>query len=140
MAIGDGLIDPYNEWDYGPVMYQFGLIDERQLEYVNLQTQLARHAIELKEYLVAYSLFGFIIDEFYSNAHWFTWCLQLFINTRGTRVGLFMSHGWQPARIVERFMWEISLTTMVVQRLVRALANDVMQSIVGKVAVICQQL
>jgi len=33
MAIGDGLIDPYNEWDYGPVMYQFGLIDERQLEY-----------------------------------------------------------------------------------------------------------
>jgi hypothetical protein len=48
MAIGDGLIDPINQWDYGPVMYRIlDLIDERQLEYVNLQTcwQKKRHCI-----------------------------------------------------------------------------------------------
>ncbi len=37
--------------DYEPVMYQVGLIDELQLEYVNLQTQLTRNAIESKQYL-----------------------------------------------------------------------------------------
>ncbi|CAM4820506.1 unnamed protein product [Rotaria magnacalcarata] len=52
MAIDDGLIDPYNQWDYGLVMYQVGLIDEQELERVSIQTQLGRRAIELKQYLL----------------------------------------------------------------------------------------
>ena len=56
IAIGDGWIDPYIQWDFGPVLYQFGLIDEYQLEYANLQAQLVRRAIELKQYDLANEL------------------------------------------------------------------------------------
>ncbi|CAF3716175.1 unnamed protein product, partial [Rotaria socialis] len=59
MAIGDGLIDPYNQWDYGPVMYQFGLTDKQELERVNIQTELGRRAIEAKQCLLAH----LVLDE-----------------------------------------------------------------------------
>ena len=67
MAIGDGLVDPYNQWDYGPAMYQMGLIDERELEYINLLTELARQAIRQGEYRQAYSIFGDLFDNVYPN-------------------------------------------------------------------------
>src|ERR1700722_944984 len=57
MAIGDGLVDPYNELDYGPAFYQFGLIDEEQLSYVNLRTRLAQYAILQGRFRDAYQLF-----------------------------------------------------------------------------------
>ena len=67
MAIGDGLVDPYNQWDYGPAMYKMGLIDERELEYINLLTELAREAIRQGQYRQAYSIFGDLFDNVYLN-------------------------------------------------------------------------
>ncbi|CAM2706302.1 unnamed protein product [Rotaria socialis] len=65
MAIGDGLIDPYNQWDYGPVMYQVGLTDKQELERVNIQTELGRRAIEAKQYLLAHLVLDEIMGIFY---------------------------------------------------------------------------
>ncbi|CAF4082433.1 unnamed protein product [Rotaria sp. Silwood2] len=132
MAIGDGLIDPYNEWDYGPAMYQFGLIDEQQLERVNLQTSLARTAIELKQYLLAYAIFSNLMDLFYTE-----------------KTGLNDVYNYLLTQYPEAFSYYVPWVTASENRrkihvghqryndgaaVDIALANDIMQSIVGKVA------
>jgi len=134
MAIGDGLIDPYNEWDYGSVMYQVGLIDERQLEYVNLQTQLARRAIELEQYLVAYGLFSNILDVFYTNA---TGLNDVYNYLRKQTQEAFDYYvPWVTASENRRKIHVGNLTYNDGDAVGTALANDVMQSIVGKFTVI----
>ncbi|CAF4076403.1 unnamed protein product [Rotaria sordida] len=134
MAIGDGLIDPYNEWDYGPVMYQFGLIDERQLEYVNLQTLLARNAIRLEEYSLAYDLFGNLFDEFYSNATGLNDVYNYLLTQLPAAFGYYVP--WVTASENRRKIHVGNLTYNDGTRVQMGLSNDVMQTIVGKVAVI----
>jgi vitellogenic carboxypeptidase-like protein len=134
MAVGDGLIDPYNEWDYGPVMYQFGLIDERQLEYVNLQTQLARNAIRLGQYSLAYDLFGNLFDAFYTNA---TGLNDVYNYLRKQTQEAFDYYvPWVTASENRRKIHVGNLTYNDGDAVGTALANDVMQSIVGKFTVI----
>ena len=134
MAIGDGLIDPYNQWDYGSVMYQVGLIDERQLEYVNLQAQLARRAIELKQYLVAYGLFSNILDNFYANATGLHDVYNYILTEGESDLGYYVP--WVTASDNRRKIHVGNLTYNGGGDVGDALANDVMQSIVNKVAVI----
>ena len=134
MAIGDGLIDPYNEWDYGPVMYQFGLIDERQLEYVNLQTALARNAIRLEQYSLAYDLFGNLFDEFYSNTTGLNDVYNYLLTQLPDAFGYYVP--WVTASDNRRKIHVGNLTYNDGERVRIGLANDVMQTIVGKVAVI----
>ena len=134
MAIGDGLIDPYNQWDYGSAMYQFGLIDEEELESANLLTELARDAIARKDYLIAYALFSELTGSFY---------------TKNT--GLDDIYNYKLTRSPEEFDYYVPWVTASAHRrqihvgnlaynggaAVQAnLADDVMQSIVGKVATI----
>mgnify|MGYP001138158519 FL=1 len=134
MAIGDGLIDPYNEWDYGPVMYQFGLIDERQLEYVNLQTQLARNAIRLGEYSLAYELFGNLFDEFYTNATGLNDVYNYILTDLPDSFSYYVP--WVTTSESRRKIHVGNLTYNDGDRVRVGLASDVMQTIVGKVAVI----
>ena len=134
MAIGDGLIDPINQWDYGPVMYQVGLIDERQLEYVNLQTQLARRAIELGQYTLAYDLFGNIIDNFYSNATGLHDVYNYILAYGESDMDYYGR--WVTASENRRKIHVGNLTYNGGGDVGDALASDVMQTIVGKVAVI----
>jgi vitellogenic carboxypeptidase-like protein len=134
MAIGDGLIDPYNEWDYGPVMYQFGLIDERQLEYVNLQTALARNAIRLEQYALAYDLFGNLFDEFYTNATGLNDVYNYLLTQLPDAFGYYVP--WVTASEHRQQIHVGNLTYNDGDRVRTGLANDVMQTIVGKVAVI----
>ncbi|CAF0746117.1 unnamed protein product [Adineta ricciae] len=134
MAIGDGLIDPYNQWDYGSALYQFGLIDEVELERVNLESDLARTAIELKQYLVAYALFSNLLDEFYTD-----------------KTGLHNVYNYLQTQMSDSFNYYIPWVTASDNRrkihvgnlryndgdvVGIALANDMMQSIVNKVTVI----
>mgnify|MGYP001107193168 FL=1 len=134
MAIGDGLIDPINQWDYGPVMYQVGLIDERQLEYVNLQTQLARRAIELGQYTLAYDLFGNIIDNFYSNATGLHDVYNYILAYGESDMDYYGR--WVTASENRRKIHVGNLTYNGGGDVGDALANDVMQTIINKVAVI----
>jgi vitellogenic carboxypeptidase-like protein len=134
MAIGDGLIDPYNEWDYGPVMYQFGLIDERQLEYVNLQTQLARNAIRLRQFSLAYDIFGNLFDEFYTNSTGLNDVYDYLLTQLPAAFDYYVP--WVTASENRQKIHVGNLTYNDGDAVNKALANDVMQSIVGKVAVI----
>jgi vitellogenic carboxypeptidase-like protein len=134
MAVGDGLIDPYNEWDYGPVMYQFGLIDERQLEYVNLQTALARNAIKLEQYSLAYDLFGSLFDEFYNNATGLDDVYNYLLTQLPDSFSYYVP--WVTASENRNKIHVGNLTYNAGDRVRVGLANDVMQTIVGKVAVI----
>jgi len=134
MAIGDGLIDPYNEWDYGPVMYQFGLIDERQLEFVNLQTQLARNAIRLGEYSLAYELFGNLFGEFYTNATGLNDVYNYILTDLPDSFSYYVP--WVTTSESRRKIHVGNLTYNDGDRVRVGLASDVMQTIVGKVAVI----
>jgi len=134
MAIGDGLIDPYNEWDYGPVMYQFGLIDERQLEYVNLQTALARNAIRLEQYSLAYELFGSLFDEFYSNGTGLNDVYNYLLTQSPEAFDYYVP--WVTASENRHKIHVGNLTYNGGEAVSTALANDVMQSIIGKVSAI----
>jgi vitellogenic carboxypeptidase-like protein len=134
MAIGDGLIDPYNEWDYGPVMYQFGLIDEQELERVNLQTDLARTAIELKQYLLAYALFSNLLDLFYTEKTGLNDVYNYLLTQSPESFGYYVP--WVTASDNRRKIHVGNLTYNDGAVVGAALANDIMQSIVDKVAVI----
>lgn len=134
MAIGDGLIDPYNQWDYGPAMYQFGLIDERQLEYVNLQTQLARHAIGLGQYSLAYDIFNNLFGDFFTNATGLNDVYNYLLTDLPDSFGYYVP--WVTASENRRKIHVGNLTYNDGDRVRVGLASDVMQTIVGKVAVI----
>ena len=134
MAIGDGLIDPYNQWDYGSAMYQFGLIDEEELDTVNILTGLARDAIGREDYLLAYSLFSELTGSLYTKT-----------------TGLNDIYNYKLTQSPEEFDYYVPWVTASEHRrqihvgnlpynggaaVQINLANDVMQSIVSKVATI----
>lgn len=134
MAIGDGLIDPYNQWDYGPAMYQMGLIDEGQLEYVNLLTALAREAIRQGQYRQAYSIFSDLFDNVYSNMTGMI-DAESYLRTNFPE-DLFYYIPWMMANEHRRQIHVSNMTYNDGAKLQIALQDDAMQSITSKVAVI----
>jgi vitellogenic carboxypeptidase-like protein len=134
MAIGDGWIDPYNELDYGPVMHQLGLIDEHQLEYVNLQTLLARNAIQLQQYSLAADVFWNLVEVFYSNATGLHDVYDYLLTHSPEAFDYYVP--WVTASENRRKIHVGNLTYNDGDAVSAALYSDVMQAIVGKVAVI----
>ncbi|XP_075883517.1 putative serine carboxypeptidase CPVL [Nelusetta ayraudi] len=76
MAIGDGLCDPEMMLGgYGDFMYQTGMIDEQQRDYVDQQTSLGTKLIQQKKWLEAFEVFDSLLNgditsvpSFYQNA------------------------------------------------------------------------
>ncbi|CAF0794133.1 unnamed protein product [Didymodactylos carnosus] len=62
IAIGNGWTDPYRQYEYGPLLYQIGLIDDQQLFYFNLQSSLLRYAISQNRFLDAFYISDALID------------------------------------------------------------------------------
>ncbi|CAF0954236.1 unnamed protein product [Didymodactylos carnosus] len=133
MAVGDGLIDPFNQWDYGPVLFQLGLIDQRQLSYVNLQAALARYYIEQKNFTAAHIIFDNFFD-YYSNATGLNDIYNYLLTEQPEDLGYYV-----PFITSEDHRRQIhvgNLTYNNGQKVYDALSDDMMQSIVGKVTVI----
>ncbi|CAF4219433.1 unnamed protein product [Rotaria sp. Silwood2] len=134
MAIGDGLVDPYNQGDYGPAMYQMGLIDQRQLEYINLLTSLAREAIWEGQYRQAYSIFGDLFDNIYSNMTGMI-DAENYLRTDFPEE-LFYYIPWVMASEHRRQIHVGNMTYNDGEKVQIALQDDAMQSIASKVALI----
>ncbi|CAF0812089.1 unnamed protein product [Adineta steineri] len=62
LSMGNGWTDPYRQYVYGPLLYQIGLIDDNQLFYINLQSDLIRYAISQKRFTDAFTLSDSLID------------------------------------------------------------------------------
>ncbi|CAF0883649.1 unnamed protein product [Didymodactylos carnosus] len=62
ICIGDGWTDPYSQYEYGPLLFQIGLIDSNQLSYFQLQTALIRYAMEQDRYMDAFRLSDALMD------------------------------------------------------------------------------
>lgn len=83
MAIGDGLCDPeLMLGGYGEFLYQTGMIDERQKEYVNQQTDLGVKLIQEQKWVDAFKVFDKLLNgdvdpypSFFQNA---TGCTNYF--------------------------------------------------------------
>ncbi|CAG2165252.1 unnamed protein product [Oppiella nova] len=73
IAIGNGWIDPVTQLGYGPFLYQTGLIDENQRDYVNTETNKAIEFINNKNYLDAFKTIDILtglwsMDSYFRNA------------------------------------------------------------------------
>ncbi|CAF3984643.1 unnamed protein product [Rotaria sp. Silwood1] len=62
LSMGNGWTDPYRQYVYGPLLYQIGLIDDNQLFYINLQSDLVRYAISQKRFTDAFTISDSLID------------------------------------------------------------------------------
>ncbi|CAF1151185.1 unnamed protein product [Rotaria sordida] len=62
LSMGNGWTDPYRQYVYGPLLYQIGLIDDNQLFYINLQSDLVRYAISQKRFSDAFTISDSLID------------------------------------------------------------------------------
>ncbi|CAF2599343.1 unnamed protein product [Rotaria sp. Silwood2] len=134
MAVGDDLIDAYNQWDYGPAMYQMGLIDQLQLEYLNLLTALAREAIQQGQYRQAYSIFGDLFDNFCPNKAGMI-DADNYLRTDFPEE-LFYYIPWVTASEHRRQIHVGNMTYNDGEKVQIGLQDDVMHSIASKVAVI----
>ncbi len=134
MAMGDSFTDPYNQWDYGPVMYQIGLIDESQLEYVNLQTQLARRAIELEQWSIANDICDNLFEIFYHNATGLYDIANYLLTIEPEAFYYFVP--WVIESENRHKIHVGNLTFNDGNKVSDVLGDDIMQSIVGKLAVI----
>lgn len=132
IAIGDGLVDPYNQWDYGPAMYQMGLIDEQQLEYINLLSAMARDAIWNRDYRRAYSFFGEIFDSYYPNTTGMI-DAENYLRTNFPDE-IFYYIPWVTANEHRRQMHVGNMTYNDGEKVQIALQDDAMQSIASTVA------
>ncbi|CAG2166942.1 unnamed protein product, partial [Oppiella nova] len=63
LVIGDGLIDPVSQFDYGPFLYQIGLLDENQRDYVINESTKAVSYINNKKYLDAWKINAEVISN-----------------------------------------------------------------------------
>ncbi|KPM02169.1 serine carboxypeptidase CPVL-like protein [Sarcoptes scabiei] len=71
LAIGDGFSDPRNMIDYGPFLYQTGLIDEEQLSYFQAQTKEAQKLIDDNQFAEAAAIFDQLLDGDFTNESYF---------------------------------------------------------------------
>ena len=63
IAIGNGWIDPVTQVGYGPFLYQTGLIDENQRDYVINESNKAVSYINNKKYLDAWKITAEVITN-----------------------------------------------------------------------------
>ena len=54
IAIGDGLVDPINQLDYGTMLYNVGLIDSQQQVYFTEKAQETADLINQEKFLEAF--------------------------------------------------------------------------------------
>ena len=54
MAIGDGLVDPINQLDYGYFLYSIGLVDENQAQYFHDGANQTAELINQGDYIAAF--------------------------------------------------------------------------------------
>ena len=54
MAIGDGLVDPINQLDYGYFLYSIGLVDENQAQYFHDGANQTAELINQGDYIGAF--------------------------------------------------------------------------------------
>ncbi|CAG2122037.1 unnamed protein product, partial [Medioppia subpectinata] len=62
IAIGDGLCDPKTQFNVGEYLFQIGLLDENQRDYVNGETNKAVHYIDQQNYLEAFKIFDYLLN------------------------------------------------------------------------------
>lgn len=62
MAIGDGLCDPKNMFDYGDYLYQVGLIDELQRDHFYKEQAKARAFIDERKFKEAFGVFDALLN------------------------------------------------------------------------------
>lgn len=62
MAIGDGLCDPVSMTDYGDLLFNIGLIDERDRDYFKKVGKMVSDAINAKKYTAAFQLFDELLN------------------------------------------------------------------------------
>jgi hypothetical protein len=56
MAIGDGLCDPVTMTNYGDLLFNIGLIDERDRDYFKKVAKLQVQAINSKKWMTAFQV------------------------------------------------------------------------------------
>ena len=62
MAIGDGVCDPLNQYDYGNYLYQIGFIDQNEKDYIDSQIAIMQYAVRKGRYTEAFLLFDALIN------------------------------------------------------------------------------
>ncbi|XP_077514994.1 putative serine carboxypeptidase CPVL [Amblyomma americanum] len=62
IAIGDGMVDPETMCDYADFLYQIGLVDRRQADYIRMKTGQAVDDIKQGRYLDAFLIFDELIN------------------------------------------------------------------------------
>ncbi|XP_065287707.1 probable serine carboxypeptidase CPVL [Dermacentor albipictus] len=62
IAIGDGMVDPETMFDYADFLYQVGLVDRRQADYIRNETARAVAYIKRGRYLDAFLIFDELIN------------------------------------------------------------------------------
>lgn len=134
LMIGNGLIDPLNQWEYGPAMFQMGLIDERGLDLINLLSLMARQQIEQGQFRQAYSIFNEIFDGIYSNETGLIDAENLLRTNFPDDMFYFIP--WLIDDKIRRKIHVGNLSLNNGERVVENLENDAMKSIVDKLRTI----
>ena len=62
VAIGNGWVDPENMLDYGDLLYNIGMADAEERDYINGQNNLVKKAIGEERYLDAFKLEDPVMD------------------------------------------------------------------------------
>lgn len=62
IAIGDGMVDPETMYNYADFLYQIGLVDQRQADYIRDKTEQAVDDIKHGRYLDAFLIFDELIN------------------------------------------------------------------------------
>ena len=62
MAIGDGLVDPINQLDYGDFLYSIGLVDANQAQFFHDGANQTAELIEQEDYLAAFQVRALLTD------------------------------------------------------------------------------
>jgi len=62
LAIGDGLVDPASQTDYGEFLLSIGLIDSKQMDQMTAMENQVKEAIKKKDWLGAFNLFDALVS------------------------------------------------------------------------------
>lgn len=62
IAIGDGMVEPASMFDYADYLYQIGLVDRHQANYIRKQCDLAVDLINHSRYLDAFRIFDALVN------------------------------------------------------------------------------
>ncbi|GAU99438.1 hypothetical protein RvY_10443 [Ramazzottius varieornatus] len=62
VAIGNGWVDPENMLDYGDLLYNIGMADDKERDYINAKNVLVKKAIQEERYLDAFEIEDPVMD------------------------------------------------------------------------------